>query len=185
MLARMTKRLLANAGAAFAALAILAITSPASAAPAAATSPAARTGAAAPAVGGVQTEDKWSAGATVLSHPTYWVYCHDTLRTAYIYLQYGHSTCGGTQDVIGFAFMTTNTGGSHSIEVCDSDSVAAGYVTEIVNPANSDGTASGQTIWYTDYPDDFSCLVRTLSYPIRKFQATADNQGYSAWLLPR
>jgi hypothetical protein len=173
----MSRRFLPKAGAALAALAALALAGPAGVAHAAAASPAAAPQAAP--VPYMVTQ----ANPVINDKFTYWVFCRDGSSTVTVYHQFNNNTCGG-DDTLGFASMTTNANGSHSIEVCDLDAIDDSYFTEVVNPANPDGTATGQTIWYTDLPNDGHCYLRTLGYPVRKFQVTADGQGFSAWVAP-
>jgi hypothetical protein len=126
--------------------------------------------------------DGWSDATTVGQTPIYWVYCHNlSSQTFYIFLQRSHISCASNW----YGFVSLSTGNaSHTVEVClNTDEAYPEYLTEVVNPANADGSATGETIWYTSYSRS-SCYVRTLGYPIRKFQATAELQGYSDWRPP-
>jgi hypothetical protein len=177
----MTRRLFSKArllpatsAAIAAATAALALAGPASAAPAEAV-PVAHPGAVTPAVNWIP--DRVNAAAI---DALWWVDCHrDDTHTSYVFLQGNGAGCNA--EVWGFASLT-NRGTSHILEVCLIPGGPSSF-SAVVNPANPDGTASGETIQYTTYSTS-SCLVRTLGYPIRKFRATADLQNFSYWQLP-
>lgn len=108
----------------------------------------------------------------------YWVECTiSSERTRLIFLR-GNISCAFGGEV-GFSALITNTSTSRTIKICN-QSTRPFY--EDVNPANPDGSATGQIIPYVDQPGG-GCYVRTVGYPIRKFRATFDGVS-SPWSLP-
>ncbi len=109
----------------------------------------------------------WVAGCTIPSQ-----------RTTLIFLRAsGLCELGGE---VGFAALITNTSTSHTIKVCNQHATLP-FIEE-VNPANPDGSATGQIIPYADQPGG-GCYLRTVGYPIRKFRATFAGDA-SPWAAP-
>src|SRR5262245_43878018 len=111
-------------------LGLAGLTGPASASPMPVGAVTAGAASTATTIAGVQPAT--SAAGVVPQVNLFWFTCENaSTRTEYMYLQTGLAFCG--DGAWGFAALTTNSGTSHTVEVCDY--VGPSY-TEEVNPAN-------------------------------------------------
>jgi hypothetical protein len=81
--------------------------------------------------------------------------------------------------VIGFSALTTNSSGSHRLEICDYAGVSFWLTIDVANP---DGSSSGNLLSYEDGIGG-GCQIATKGYPMRKFRALWDG-AVSDWNGP-
>lgn len=87
--------------------------------------------------------------------------------------------------IAGYVELFANPNGTQTLEVCNVDGT---YTEGNINPADANGNATAQIIYYKDWAGG-GCYTRTLGYPIRKlymewYDESTGTLVDSNWVLP-
>jgi len=112
----------------------------------------------------------------------WWDLC-ETAGQRVIFLEKYPTNCGeggSAGNVWGSSALITNSSSNHVVKVCQP--YHSGAFSEVIDQANSSGGSTGILHTYSDSLGG-GCTVVTITYPVRKFQASWGGES-SFWALP-